>query len=453
MKLNLDLNLKHFELLGLGLNCLLALGLTQLPDVMYVNPNKIIEPVVKNGEAYNRLRTTTGNPYPSLPSTAGAILLISGSLLIIKSFGTTTVIELGQDIQNIFTKQQAEAINLIKKIPIPHALPLSNPMDSAIAPDDLLMKFIKYPNCAVIGKPGTGKTTTLQTILARYIEAFPDATITILDKNAGKEGNDWLGLMMGDADDNKIVFRSPDDIYRVIKDLHQKLEERATIAEDLARVGRRVPKFPPILCIFDEFPTTSLSLIPEDKANGKYPGYMSMIKQILLEGRGYNIKFIIGMQSPDSGTGGLPQVFISGLSKLWLVHEQLSNKEVKGYFPLDDSDQDTAVLTRLNELKRTGRRCMLLNLEGEKHAFLTPDFSNPPRIRESSELWFEQLLQEHGERLHQEIISYVNGDRASPLKEFCRSIKLEQRTDDPKYSEYLKPWFESQVNQLKQSIN
>jgi hypothetical protein len=159
------------------------------------------------------------------------------------------------------------------------------------------------------------------------------------------------------------------------------------------------------------------------------------------------------MQSPDTGTGGLPQVFISSLSKLWLVHEQLSNKEIKGYFPLDDSDQDTAVLTRLNELRRTGRRCMLLNLEGEKHAFLTPDFSNPPRIRESNELWFEQLLTEHGERFTQEIINYANGLRASPLKEFCRSIKLEQRQDDPKYSEYLKPWFENQVQQLKQSIN
>lgn len=443
--------LKWIDIGGSALNCLLSLSILSLPDVTFINPSKALEPTIKDGEGINRLHVKRGNPYPNTRPMAGTLLLVSGTHLILKLFGIEAVQELGTDILNIFQSKSIEAIALASEIvPSPTALKIKSPLDDAAAPDDLIKKFIKYPNCAVIGKSGTGKTTALQAILSKYLQSYPNAEISILDKNAGKEGNDWLGLMMGDKNGNKVVWRSPDDIYLVISSIHEQLEKRAEKAEALARQGKKVAKFPPILCIFDEFPTTSLSILPEDKPNGKYPGYLNMIKQILLEGRGYNIKFIIGMQQPDTGTAGLPQVFISGLSKLWLVHEQLSNKEIKSYFPLDDSDSDQQILTKLNQLKRTGKRCALLNIDGEKHAILTPDFQNIKPIISTNEQWWEQTITNNQEQFTIMIKDYLAGARASPLKEICKIAKIETRQEDPRYSDYLKPWFDSQIQSLKQ---
>lgn len=458
MKLNLDLKFKHFEILGLGLNCLLSFGLTQLPEVTYLNPRKALEPVVKDGEAFNRLNVVRGNPYPGLNTTAGAILLISGSLLIIRGFGTDTVFELGQDIKNIFSRQietVAEASQSIK-ISLPSALPFRDNSTEFDPPNNWMESFLKAPHGVVIGDSGAGKTVMLNNLLAKYLELFPNCQVLILDKGAGKEGNNWLGLMQGDRDGNKIVFCREDEIRDQVYRLYDLLIERRDIDERQARAGKATIKHDPILCIFDEFVATSLvmkGLVLKD--NKEFKEYVTRLKVLLLEGRGYQIKFIGASQYMNATELDLPLSIVMSLNKLWLIAPgvSLDERSIKDKFPLDGSEHDEAVMTRLKGLTGDKKRCFLLNINGKKQAYITPYLALPQSLRDNNELWFESVLTEHGERFTQEIINYANGLRASPLKEFCRSIKLEQRQDDPKYSEYLKPWFESQVNQLKQSIN
>lgn len=458
MKLNLDLKIKHFEILGLGLNCLLSFGLTQLPEITYLNPRKALEPVVKDGEAFNRLNVVKGNPYPGLNTTAGAILLISGSLLIIRGFGTDTVFELGQDIKNIFSRQietVAEVSQSIK-ISLPSALPFKDNSTEFDPPNNWMESFLKAPHGVVIGDSGAGKTVMLNNLLAKYLELFPNCQVLILDKGAGKEGNNWLGLMQGDRDGNKIVFCREDEIRDQVYRLYDLLIERRDMDERQARAGKATIKHDPILCIFDEFVATSLvmkGLVLKD--NKEFKEYVTRLKVLLLEGRGYQIKFIGASQYMNATELDLPLSIVMSLNKLWLIAPgvSLDERSIKDKFPLDGSEHDEAVMTRLKGLTGDKKRCFLLNINGKKQAYTTPYLALPQSLRDNNELWFESVLTEHGERFTQEIINYANGLRASPLKEFCRSIKLEQRQDDPKYSEYLKPWFESQVNQLKQSIN
>jgi hypothetical protein len=458
MRLNLEIKGRLVELTSYSLNCMVAFGLMTLQPVHTINPINSQEPVVRDGKAFNVIHTKRENPYSDhTNSIAIQLLIINGSLLVWRGFGKTALIELGQDIQGVFTRQieaVSEATQSIK-ISLPSAVPFKDKSADFDPPNNWMEAFLQAPHGVVVGDSGAGKTVMLNNLLVKYLELYPNCQVMILDKGAGKEGNNWLGLMQGDKAGNKVVFCREEEIRDQVYELYDVLLERRDMDERQARAGKPAIKHDPILCIFDEFVATSLvmkGLVLKNK--GDFTEYVTRIKVLLLEGRGYQIKFIGASQYMNATELELPLSIVMALNKLWLIAPGVSIDEtsIKAKFPLDGSDHDECVMTRLKGLTNDKKRCFLLNINGKKQAYATPNLSLPQSLRDNNEIWLEQVLAKHESEWIPEIINYVAGVRASPLKEFCRVIKLEQRQDDPKYSQHLKPWFESQINQLKQQL-
>jgi len=462
MKLKLEIKSKFLELAGYSLNCLFALNLMGLPQVNTFDPAKFQKPTVRNGQAFNVLYTKKENPYSDATnSIAIQLLIINGSLLIWRGFGKTAIVELGQDIQGVFSRQVESLSGSLSevaqsiKISLPSAVPFRDNSSDFNPPANWMESFLKAPHGVVIGDSGAGKTIMLNNLLVKYLELYPACQVMVLDKGGGKEGNNWLGLMQGDRDGNKVVFCREEEIRDQVYRLYDLLIERRDMDEQQARAGKPAIKHDPILCIFDEFVATSLvmkGLVLKD--NKEFKEYVTRLKILLLEGRGYQIKFIGASQYMNATELDLPLSIVMALNKLWLISPgaSLDETSIKAKFPLDNSEHDESVLARLKGLTNDKKRCFLLNIDGRKQAYATPQLGLPQSLRDNNELWLEQVLAKHESEWIPEIINYVAGVRASPLKEFCRSIKLEQRQDDPKYSEYLKPWFENQVQLLKASL-
>jgi len=307
----------------------------------------------------------------------------------------------------------------------------------------------------VVGDSGAGKTIMLNNLLVKYLELYPACQVMILDKGAGKEGNSWLGLMQGDREGNKVVFCREEEIRNQVHRLYDLLIERRDMDEQQARAGKPAIKHDPILCIFDEFVATSLvmkGLVLRD--NKEFKEYVTRLKILLLEGRGYQIKFIGASQYMNATELDLPLSIVMALNKLWLIAPgvSLDERSIKEKFPLDSSDHDEGVMQRLKGLTSDKKRCFLLNVDGKKQAYATPRLGLPQSLRDNNELWLEEILEKYGSEWGHQIVLYVAGQSPSPLKKFTLMAKIEQRSDEPKYTQYLKPWFEEQVQILKTGL-
>lgn len=440
---------KLFAITSHGVNVALAVSLMSQPDVTWLNPKRALEPTVKDGEGINRVHVNVGNPYPNLNRIAGLILLISGSHLILTAFGKETtkqaLIEIGEDVKNIFTRYSETAVKTSQQIinasPVPFTLP--DPDKATTAPDNCLTRFLQYPNCAVIGKSGSGKTVMMRQLLVEYLRVNPSAQVLLLDINLGKSGNDWLGLA------NKFGYSDIDQIYQAIEGVYQELQARKQRASHAIAEGfRTAPEEQPMLIIFDEFNSTCLMFQNNEKL---YGDYKTKITEILLQCRAYNMKFVIGMQTPDSSSTKLSQAVLTGLSKCWLLYgQQMPSREMQ-YFPISDKDEnDKPVINKLSDLVRRGKRACLLNIEGEKFAIATPDYSTQPRLAKAPlELWWDFTLENYQSQFMQMINSYLKKERLSPLEEIAKIAGCEVKKSDPKYSEYLGPWYQQTLVNLK----
>lgn len=460
MRLNLEIKSRLVELTSYSLNCMVALSLMTLQPVNTIDPMSAQEPVVKDGKAFSVIHSSKRNPYSDLTnSVAIQLLIINGSLLIWRGFGKTALIELGQDIQGVFTRQVEAVAEVAQsvKISLPSAVPFKDNANEFDPPADWMEAFLKAPHGVIVGESGGGKTVATTNVLVRYLELNPDSQLIILDSDGGKEGNDWLGLMRGDKDGNQIVFTDHLDIVNQVDRLFHLMQDRRAMDEQACRgTGKRV-NHSPILCVYDEWVATSREIekivFKGDKKS--FDEHITQLEILLLKGRGYKIKFIGASQNLNATKLGIADATVSALNKLWMFPggKSIDETRLKTKFPLDGSDDDSVVLDRLKGLVSSNKRAFLLNIDGKKQAYATPHLTLPQSLRDDNEIWLEQVLEKYESEWVPEIIRHVNGDRASPLKDFCKSIKLEQRIDDPRYSEQLKPWYEKQVNQIKQSIN
>jgi hypothetical protein len=433
--------------------CLGILLMTQ-PDVNFIDPNApTIKKTFKDGMPAVRVETQKGQPYPL--KSYGAFLLAGHSLAIaLKVCGKDFFSDTYADVLGIFqgTAENPEPLRAIANVPkIIRGMTIKNP-DDDLNVDELISNFLNYPNSAIVGNPGSGKTSFMRKVLSVYLNDNPTADLLICDPAVGKEGNSWLNLVYGDSEGKKIVFSQIDEIVDIINQLYREMMERSKIAEDAVRTGKHRPQFTKTFCIFDEFSVTTKIL----KTSGQLDELLPKIEQILLLGRGYDIKLVLGMQNPSTRDNALGEAFIAGLNKCWLIKDVLKEGLLTRYFPLNlKEDEDQQAFNKLNQLRRAGKYCMMIGCGGNKFVLPVPDYRNLPDLvvnpYDQSEIlkrWWSDTLATHEPEAMRMIDDFLAKKRKSPLTEIADLMSVRPAKDNPKYTDYLRPWFDEKTKQL-----
>lgn len=437
-----------------GASACLGLMLLNQPDVNFINPDApTTKKTFKDGQPAVKFETQKGQPYPL--KNIGAFLLAGHSLAIaLKVCGKEIFTDTYADVLGIFHNQADNTTNrAIATVPkIIRGMTIKNP-DDDLNVDQLISTFLNYPNSAVVGNPGSGKTSFMRKVLSVYLDDNPTADLLICDPAVGKEGNSWLNLVYGDSEGKKIVFSQIDEIVEIIDQLYREMMERSKIAEDAVRTGKPRPQFTKTFCIFDEFSVTTKIL----KTSGQLDDLLPKIEQILLLGRGYDIKLVLGMQNPSTRDNALGEAFIAGLNKCWLIKDVLKEGLMTRYFPLNlKEDEDQQAFNKLNQLRRSGKYCMMIGCGGNKFVFPVPDYRTLPDLvvnpyEQQSEVlkrWWRDTLATHEPEAMAMIDEYLNKKRKSPLTEIAGLMGVRPDLSNPKYTDYLRPWYESKTKQL-----
>jgi hypothetical protein len=143
------------------------------------------------------------------------------------------------------------------------------------------------------------------------------------------------------------------------------------------------------------------------------------------------------------------------LNKIWLLNEKFKPNILTGYYPLDAKDpEDEAILTRCKDLTRQGDRAMIITSKGRKYAVRTPYYqladivANPFTKDNQLKEWWSDTLATHEPEAMAMIDEYLNKKRKSPLTEIAGIMGIRPDLSNPKYTDYLRPWYESKTKQL-----
>lgn len=367
----------------------LGLGLQLLPSVDYVNQgDKFIKPDFDNGKLGYAVDMNRGFPYRSFQSLGLLIGILNIFLLLLP------LIE-----QAIREEQEAD---LLKASQDKLAdLPLTSPQpaieDPAIAPKAIQVKslserlqadaqdildWLETPHQSVAGNSGSGKTTVMQYVISLWLRENPNGTLTILDCNIGKpdskgKPNNWCGLA------KDYGFSSLPAIQQAMDEVYTKLQQRLETCRQAVQKDLDYLEFEPCLIVIDEFN----SLQNELKSQLKYD-IVNKVQLLLQQGRALNMKVLLGLQSFDKETSGLPMASNAMTSKLWLGYKDLPTYRQFGYLDIDNKDQARIDFTNLiKDRKRAG----LIQINGCNRAITMPDLSKSIVIQlDEAEVWWQE---------------------------------------------------------------
>ena len=310
--------------------------------------------------------------------------------------------------------------------------------------------FLALPHQRITGGTGSGKTKLLGLVISQWLENNPSGQLFVADPNYGKPDDDgylnnWFGL------DSKWIKQPDDEIDALIDYVHSKLDERIKACVDGAKNGFKKLSdiqidLTPICLICEEFDSI-VERYKSDKTSSRFEKLIEIIKQ----GRGYKIKLIPVGQSASVGEGGFSLATLENIAQLIICYPSIPESQLRYLGGAKDELIEIA-----ERLIKEGKRPAICTIKGQSRVVTIPDLSgfnvvfanNNPT--DPDDIWWQETNTETF-RLALELraVKYSQGLIQSPLKQICSELGVEPRSTNKRYTQYLKPVWETALSEAK----
>lgn len=400
----------------------LGLGCQLLPSVDFVEiGNKFIKPDFANGQLGYNLSIQRGFPYRGFQTLGLVLGLVNFGLLlsplIEKAYKEGEANEpkelLPNELSDELPEDEPEAIIAPKKLKV------TSKSEKLRATDKDILEWLETPHQSVAGNSGCGKTTVMQFVISLWLEQYPNGELIILDSNIGKpdssgKPNNWRGLA------KNYGKASLPEIAESMDAIHDELKRRLQICRDAVKNEVDYLEFNPILIVIDEFNSLQSDLKEELKYN-----IVPKVQLLLQQGRALKMKVVLGLQSFDKDTSGLPMASNAQTSKLWLGYKDLPTNRQFGY--LDITDRDEAKNDFINLIKDK-QRAGLIQINGANRAINMPDLSSQINIQvDDAEVWWQSWSIEHWQLLERAKTENISAS------EIAESVTPKVRRGTPRF--------------------
>lgn len=309
-------------------------------------------------------------------------------------------------------------------------------------------EFLSLPHQRITGGTGSGKSKLLGLVINEWLQHNPDGQLFVCDPNYGKPDadgylNTWFGL------DSKWIKQPDDEIDALIDYVHAQLDERIKICVEGAKRGaKRLSDLQidmtPICLICEEFD----SIVERYK---KSESRLDKLVEIIKQGRGYKIKLIPVGQSASVGEGGFSLATLENIAQLVICYPAVPESQLRY---LGGAKEEAIAIAE--KLLKMGKRPAICTIKGQSRVVAIPDltgfnvtFASSAPVDEDGQWWQSVNTTAFSLELENLAIKYSIGAIPSPLKDICKRIGIEPRSTNKRYTDYLKPAWESSLASAK----
>lgn len=318
------------------------------------------------------------------------------------------------------------------------------PIQDAIAQLDAdrtwFRKFLNARHNWVTGRTGAGKTYLVLALIVDWLEANPDGIITICDLAYGKPDengfvNDWLGLPV------EYIRMESDEIVAAVAAERTEMEDRRKAAQAAARAGkRRIQRRPNRLLVIDEWDVTV------EEQGGKDGDFYASVRTILKFGGGYGHKILLSGQTIATGETAISEATRNQMAIAILGTNTTKTDEVGKL-----KSESAPLIERARTVRRKGKRAAIVQLgDADPVTVIVPDLApvlNRRIVVETNDpdqaWWHATFTATEQANLRSLAGQYARGEIASPLKQIAQKFGCRVRSDDARYTRFLKPAWEA----------
>jgi len=185
---------------------------------------------------------------------------------------------------------------------------------------------------AVVGRPGSGKTTAMQYICTRFLHENPDGHLLIGDLHFDPEESNWIEGIPPENQEERFVWFRPKQILNLFRFVKQQLDER---------IDNRNKRGHPIKLVCDEFVGFMDKLSDNEQKE-----VSKIIEFIIFQGRKFKVSVTIGLHSAKKGATAIDSNVLGGCD-LWLLSNSVADATTK--WATDISPKE--LLEEINTLK------------------------------------------------------------------------------------------------------
>ena len=358
------------------------------------------------------------------------------------------------DLGNWGGDRVTEILRIVIKSAPPAIKSLS---DRLMADDSIFQEFLSAPHNRIAGRTRSGKYFITGKLIVEYFAKYGTAArIAIADINYGKPGDDgelsdWMGLP------HEYIATTLEQITELISAEHSEMMARKDLCAKAAAAKRALTTqektrvLEPRLLILDEIDST-LGQLPDEITD--------KLNQLICMGgganSGYRMKIVIVGQSLSVGASGIDLATTDQLATCLVVKGKFNSEQVG---KLKDSSE---AIDNFKRLLNSGKRAALIQIGGELRAVAVPDLSYLNQVRfevegvESDPVkrwWFDTYQGELQAWLAERATLQNSGQLTTPLKDIATKFGVQTRSNDQRYSQYLKPEWARLTNSSNKDSN